>query len=271
MFKRLATGWREFRIQLFALRLARMVHQMGRYRPGRMKLGGFTVGYTDLHSCGFEYKDIFLRRIYHFETDKSNPVILDGGGCIGISVLYFKRTYPGARITCFEPDLDLVRVLRQNLVTNSISDVKIIPAGLAPHQGTAFFQPDGADGGKVIDALRASSTIQVVRLSDYLDVAVDFVKLNIEGQEFPVLQEVEASGKLHNIRQLVLEYHSWPGSKQRLGAILELLDRNGFRYIVHDFDAKSCSASKPPFRMTPKTTWYCLVYAKRLSNEDNLL
>jgi hypothetical protein len=101
------------------------------------------------------------------------------------------------------------------------------------------------------------------RLSDYLDEPVDFLKLNIEGEELPVLQEAAASGRLRNVRELVLEYHGWPGKQQGLGYILNLLDSNGYRYLVHDFDSQTCGASKPPFRMTADTTWFCLVYGRR--------
>jgi len=265
LHNRLRTVW----IRLSIQRLAYTACQTPRHQAGRIKLRGLTIRYTDLFSCCIEYKDIFLRRIYHFETNTSHPFILDGGGCIGMSVLYFKRVYPEAKVICFEPDPDLMQVLRQNVVSNGLSEVELVQAGLAAQRGTEHFRPDGADGGKIIDSLSASRTIQTVRLSDYLDVPADFVKLNIEGQELPVLQEIEASGKFHNVRQLVLEYHGWPGGEQRLGAILELLDRNGFRYLVHDFDAESCGASKPPFHITPWTTWYCLVYAKRLNDEAN--
>lgn len=105
------------------------------------------------------------------------------------------------------------------------------------------------------------------RISDYLNEPIDFLKLNIEGEELAVLQEAEASGRLRNVRELVLEYHGWPKGEQRLGAILELLDRQGFRYLIHDFDAESCCASKPPFHLTPQTTWFCLVYARRQDDE----
>lgn len=82
-----------------------------------------------------------------------------------------------------------------------------------------------------------------------------------------MLREVAASGKLRQVRELVLEYHGWPNGEQRLGDILNLLDRAGFRYLVHDFDAESCGSSKPPFRLSPSTTWFCLVHARRWGSE----
>jgi len=65
----------------------------------------------------------------------------------------------------------------------------------------------------------------------------------------------------------VLEYHGWPDGEQRLGDILNLLDRQGYSYLVHDFDAETCGASKPPFRLTSQTTWFCLVYARRRDDD----
>jgi FkbM family methyltransferase len=232
--------------------------------PGRIRLDGLDIAYTDLMSLYMEYKDIFARRIYHFDSVKPSPRVIDGGGCIGMSVLYVKRVYPGAKVITFEPDDQMREVLVRNIAVNRLNNVDVIPAGLAGQEGTACFQPDGSDGGKMIEGSAGLTTIRTVRLSDYLVEPADFVKLNIEGQELPVLREVEASGRLSNIRELVLEYHGWADGPQCLGAILELLDRNGFRYLVHDFDHETNPASKPPFRLARPKTWFCLVYARRV-------
>ncbi len=236
---------------------------MPRHRPGRILLNGLQINYTDLLSLYMEYKDIFVNRIYHFETKNSTPYIVDGGGCIGMSVLYFKSVYPEARIISFEPDGEIFNILQTNVMANRLKNVELIQAGLAAEAGTVSFMPDGSDGGKICGDREGKTTIRTVTLSDYLDAPVDFLKLNIEGQELPVLEEAAARGRLRNVRELVLEYHGWAGGEQRLGAILTLLDREGFRYLIHDFDAESCGATKPPFRLTRQTTWFCLVYARR--------
>jgi FkbM family methyltransferase len=209
-----------------------------------------------------EYKDIFEHRIYHFETDNPAPYIVDGGGYIGMSVLYFKSVYPDAKIVCFEPDETIYGVLQSNITANGLTNVNLIRAGLAAEEGIVSFLPDGADGGKIVNA-DGRISVPTVLLSDYLDAPVDFLKLNIEGQELPVLEETAARGRLRNVREMVVEYHGWASGEQRLGAILTLLDREGFRYMVHDFDAASCGATKPPFHLTRQTTWFCLVYARR--------
>lgn len=65
---------------------------------------GFTVRINDGLNFYILYKDIFIKRIYHFEAQRPDPLILDCGSNIGMSILYFKHVYPKARIIGFEPD-----------------------------------------------------------------------------------------------------------------------------------------------------------------------
>lgn len=260
---RLCQAWFDSPFRLPLRLLSKLARRAARNVPGVMRFGGMTVEYTDLLSFYMEYKDIFLRRIYHFEPKAAGPFVIDGGGCIGMSALYFKRLRPDARVLCFEPDEDVCGVLARNVGRNGLDGVEVVRAGLSGHGNDVPFLPDGADGGAVADAGPGTRTIRTVRLSEYLDRPVDFLKLNIEGQELPVLREAEASGRFRNVSELVLEYHGWPENGQGLGEILGILDRQGYRYLVHDFDRETCGASKPPFRIRPGTRWYCLVYAKR--------
>lgn len=227
-----------------------------------VKLGPYRVRITDGPNAYMQYKDVFVRGIYRFASDRPDPRIIDGGGNMGISALGFKQQHPQARVLTFEPDLALAAMIRENLSRNGVDGVEIIEAGLAGEQGTVSFARDGSAGGQVSDG--GMQTIRVERLSDYLTEPTDFVKLNIEGQELPVLQECEASGRLRQIERIVLEYHGWAGGQQKLGDLLNLLDRNGYRYVVHDFDAETCGVTKPPFRYRPKADWFCLVFAQRI-------
>lgn len=129
---------------------------------------------------------------------------------------------------------------------------------------------DGSAGGRVVSGGDPGTIkVPVVCLSKYLTELVDLVKLNIEGQELDVLREVEASGRFGNIGQLVFEYHGWAAGDgggtggQCLGEILNLLERQGYRYLIHDFDAETCPTTKPPFKHRPKANWFCVVHAQK--------
>src|SRR5436309_530217 len=95
----------------------------------------------------------------------------------------------------------------------------------------------------------------LVRLGDYRVRITD-------GPDLPVLREARDSGRLSNVRRLVVEYHGWAGGDQRLGDLLNLLDQAGYRYLVHDFDSETGSLTKPPFKHRPKGDWFCLVHGQ---------
>ena len=66
--------------------------------------------------------------------------------------------------------------------------------------------------------------VRTERLSDYVSEPVDFLKLNIEGDELPVLLDAEASGTLRKVREIVVEYHDWATSEQQLATQTELAE-----------------------------------------------
>ena len=228
-----------------------------------VRLADYRIRITDGPNTYVQYKDVFVRGNYRFTCDRPDPLIIDGGCNVGLSILGFKRDYPECRVIGFEPDPQIFGLLNENLERNDASDgVTLVPAGLAGAEGIVSFLADGSSGGRITDEPQNSS-IRVVRLSDYLNEPVDFLKLNIEGAELPVLQECAQRGVLANVRKLVVEHHGWRQGPQPLGDLLNLLDRQGFRYLIHDFDTETCGTSKPPFRLRAKAPWFCLVYAER--------
>ena len=226
---------------------------------------GYRLQITDGPNAYMQIKDVFVRGIYRFSSTRPDPLIIDGGSNMGVSILGFKHDHPESRVIAFEPDPAICEMLKSNLERNDVArNVTIVNAGLGEADGAASFAADGSAGGRVEDGSSVCS-IRVERLSKYLCEPVDFLKLNIEGQELPVLGECAAADKLTHVRQMVIEYHGWAGGTQCLGDLLNLLDSQGFRYFVHDFDNETCTTTKPPFRHRPKAHWFCLVHGQRES------
>jgi len=215
---------------------------------------------NDLLSFYMAAKDIFIHQIYAFDSDHPAPTVIDGGGHIGLFTVFVKQRYPNAKVTVFEPDPPSVRLLAKNLSANKIEDVTLIKAGLSKQRGTADFFSDGSDGSSLFSDMK-NATIRVVPLSAYIGSEVDCLKINIEGAELDVLSEIET--KLPLVKNLVIEYHGFPNTGQNLHKILALLDRAGFRYMIHDFDAETNPATKPPFRLDKDTRFYLLIFAAR--------
>ncbi len=275
-----AAGWREhyWRLRgrsrkvlrdLALVRRLRRLRQRAlaaeRFRPGTLRLDGYRIHYDDLLSLYMEYKHIFAWRVYDFRPQTPRPLVLDCGSHIGLSVLRFKRLAPDCRVIAFEPDPDILALLRQNVDDNHLTDVRVVPAALAGQRGTGSFIADGADGGSLARgdcAPPSARAVPTVPLSDYLDEPVELLKMNIEGAEWEVLRE--AAARLRNVRHLVVEYHGFPECGQRLHDILALLDACGFRYVLNHFDYETNAAVRPPFRVTARTRFFALIAATRL-------
>lgn len=244
--------------------------------PSRSASGGesarlldFDVVINDRLNFEVLFKDIFRKGIYHFECERPDPRVLDCGSNIGVSVLYFKHVYPGARVTAFEPDPAVLPFLRENLGKNGLDDVEVVPAAVAGFAGQEVLHSDEGyasalsrydQGGHVRCVDRTE--VPCVRLREYLSEPVDFLKLNVEGAEADVL--ADCADRLRTVSQMVLEYHHLPGLRRSLHEILGLLHEQGFDYLINDFDRVTNPHSEPPFRLGPHTRYYLLIYAKRV-------
>ncbi len=229
---------------------------------------GYTVRINDGPNFYMMVKDLFFSRIYHFDAARPDPLILDCGSNIGMSVLYFKHCYPQARIIGFEPDPITFPYLEENVARNRLTDVRLVQAAVSAREGKLTFYADG----KYASALAAHmpggppagwQTLDVpcVRLRDYLTEPVDFIKLNIEGAEWEALSD--SAEQLRQVREIVLEYHHLPGLPRTLHSILTLLHEQGFEYLVNDLDPQTNPHAQPPFRLSDDTMYFLLIYAKR--------
>lgn len=244
--------------------LANVMRQAQARRFGQwcVHLGSLRIHCQDLMAFHIAAKDIFLQEIYSFRSDTPAPRVIDGGGHLGLFTLYVKSKYPMARVTVFEPDPLALSLLRKNLAVNGIQDAEVVEAGLLDREGTLSFGADGSDGGSIFSEM-PNCEIETVRLGKYLNEPVDFMKLNIEGAEYAVIKDVEPD--LRRVRQLVIEYHGFPETGQQLHHILSILDRAGFRYLLHDFDGQTNPGTKPPFDLSPESRFFLLVYAKQMA------
>jgi FkbM family methyltransferase len=214
------------------------------------------------------HKDLFINRIYHFEAQRVDPLILDCGSNIGMSILYFRHVYPQARIIGFEPDPAIFPYLHENIARNGLNDVRLVQAALSGRKGTFTFYSDGKYGSYLAEHAPGNIPegwtkykVPCVRLRDYLTERVDFLKMNIEGAEWEVL--ADSGDQLRQVQEMVIEYHHLPGLPRTLHNILELLNRQGFEYLVNDFDSETNSGLCPPFHLNPSTRYYLLIYARK--------
>jgi FkbM family methyltransferase len=199
----------------------------------------------DLWSVEFSFREIFLERPYMFHTARKSPVIFDCGSNIGISILFFKTLYPEAKIVAFEPSQTAYKLLSENVSRNKLQKVTLHKVALADKEGQLKFFSDSP--GSLWASLsndRGGKTEEIVntaRLSTYVSDVVDFLKIDIEGAERLVLEDLRNSDKLSFIKEMVIEYHHHiRPERDNLAYFLSILEENKFGYQIH-------SRFPPPF------------------------
>ena len=205
-----------------------------RFEAGTTRLFGRPVEFVDSASFVYMYREIVQREIYAFDCSYHDPVIIDAGANIGLSVLYQKLRFPQARVIGIEADPAVFAVLRRNLNRFGLEDVELHQLALWDEQTKLEFFSQGADAGRVgmgdTDDRRQCIFVDSVPLSTFLVGHVDLLKIDIEGAELRVL--LEAKSKLLHVERIFVEYHSFRDQPQDLGELLQLLRDSGFRIQI---------------------------------------
>jgi FkbM family methyltransferase len=219
-----------------------------------------TLHTWEVHFFNYEtfvvlFNEIFLYNEYLLPAAGQAPFIIDCGSNIGMSILYFKMLYPNAKILAFEPDDATFRLLEKNVDGNGLKDVAIYNCALYSRDGEIdFYYDTNLAGSLLMSTCRRDSTcfrdniqesltkvgmpntgkrVKSVMLSSYITGPVDLLKMDIEGSEHVVIDELARSGKLRLIKKMVVEYHhNMHPDQPGLAGFLGVLEQNRFGYQV---------------------------------------
>lgn len=185
-------------------------------------------------------KEIFLEPSYFFRADTESPLIFDCGSNIGMSVLFFKKLYPKARIVAFEPDPFTFEALSNNVAQNHLANVQLHQGALGELEGQVeFFRDASAESSSLLmSTIRErhngpSIKVPALRLSSFISAEIDLLKIDIEGAEGIVLRELADADKLRWARRIHLEYHHHiDKSVDNLSSLLRLMEEHHFGYQI---------------------------------------
>ena len=83
-----------------------------------------------------------------------------------------------------------------------------------------------------IDSSANTVSVKAVRLKDYLNQKVDFLKIDIEGAEYKVIKDIANS--LTDIRNMFIEYHGSFDQNNELLEIFQIIVKAGFRFYFKE-------------------------------------
>jgi FkbM family methyltransferase len=243
--------------------LAPVVSEQPRRVAGEILLQGRPFRYADLHSFYYQAVQIFAKRLYEFESSTVTPLILDCGAHIGLASLFFATRYPGARIIGFEADPLIADMFAFNIRSFGLDQMVLTESKAVwiDDAGVPFsFTSD--DAGHVSAA--AAMLVPSVRLRDLIGGQdVELLKLDVEGSEFALLDDCD--GALSRVSKMIIEVHRFRDEDGKLGSLMGILERNGFRYVLSDLHHAGWMEAgvKPPFSECPTDKYIVSVFAWR--------
>jgi FkbM family methyltransferase len=151
------------------------------------------------------FYEVFVKRVYNppFDLDpESVRLVVDLGGNVGYSNLFWLESFPNAEVMTYEPMPDHVKLVARNVELNRCGHrVSVMAAAAGSGEGVAFFVDHGAEstraeGAKAEDVLNPNMVqVRVADVFDGLsDRPVDILKIDIEGGEYTLLADPRFKG-----------------------------------------------------------------------------
>jgi FkbM family methyltransferase len=176
--------------------------------------------------------EIFIGDIYNQKLPQ-NAYVLDCGGHIGLSVIYIKAICPSAQITVFEPDAQNYTLLRKNIASHQLEGIDARQEAVWIENTQLSFIQEGNMGSKIgTDSTTNTTKVTAVRLKDFLNKKVDFLKLDIEGAEYKVLKDI--SENLSQVSNMFIEYHGSFAENPELVEIFNIIVTAGFKFYIKE-------------------------------------
>lgn len=220
------------------------------------------IEFYSYKSLCYLLEEIFINHIYYFETDIKDPKIIDAGANIGLAVVYFKMLYPKCHILSFEADPTTFEILNKNIMNARFQNVETFNFALWNNEGFLDFyvNADVAAGLNQGFFLQEGKALRVPtrKLSDYITTTVDYFKIDVEGAERYIFQDLIDNHKLYYIDQLCAEVHLIKSSVDDLIYILQLLSsRFSIRIGTHTLFNQNYNLSQD-----------CMIYAKKIKGNS---
>jgi FkbM family methyltransferase len=125
----------------------------------------------------------FCRQLIH-----PDYVCLDIGANIGVKTLFLSRHCPQGRVIAVEAGKLVADCLATNIAANGCPNVIPHSAAAAGHDGTLIFDEVSAWGHQAANGVEVEALTLESLVARHQLTRLDFVKIDVEGGEFPVLK-----------------------------------------------------------------------------------
>ena len=219
---------------------------------------------SNLGQVRAQYEEIFVQKEYQFSTEVAEPVIVDCGGNVGLSAIWFKLQYPASKLTVYEPDPELAGYIETNLAAAKLNGFVLHRKAVWTKDGSIGFEHTGDDKGKITS--NSTRMVESIDLAAHLPERTDLLKMDIEGAEYPVLNRLCETGAIKQVKNLVCEFHLFRGREQQLTDTFQHLMKSGMEVSINWAAAGPWIGLAPtasPFEVIGRNQAFLEVYAWR--------
>ena len=133
------------------------------------------------------------------EKSKNSQIFLDLGAHAGYYTLLYKAVNKDALVYSFEPVANNYNFLKEHIKMNNFRNVIFFNEAVADEDGVLKFARGNSVGGKLSSS--GDMEVSAIKLSRLIDEKIiefpDLIKMDIEGAEFQVLQDLEPYLTMH--------------------------------------------------------------------------
>ena len=178
--------------------------------------------------------EIHIKGVYReiFEG-KKDLIVVDAGANCGLVTQYF-REY-AKQVYAIEPSPEHFEALKKNKEFNEWDNVAVINAGLFGADGEAEVYTNR--GNLTMNSLTANYnqggtkiktiTLETLMKENEID-EIDFLKMDIEGSEYPIIKSEGFKRVLPKIKAMVVEFHPWANNNEDYRPLVEIITSAGF-------------------------------------------
>lgn len=152
---------------------------------------------------------------YEYPLSPSD-VVIDAGGYHGEFAIGIAQRY-GCKVISYEP----LSVNEFRTATAGYPTIELRPVALGAFQREARIVPL-ENGSSFLKTSDNAVTVKIVGLKDAFEHPVALLKLNVEGMEYEILDELIGSGLIRHVRFLQVQFHGAEGvCQKRLELLIE--------------------------------------------------
>ena len=219
-------------------------------RPSGLAIGsfgGFEIAYRKdsadekviFHSFD---NDHFFPQVPEYQPAE-NDVMIDIGAHIGTFSLLASSKVRYGKVYALEASQDSFNILRINIALNQYTNISAHHIAITDQNGTCtLYHASGNWGHSIINRhSKSSETVESCTLTDFLArnriEKCQFIKLNCEGAEFPLLLSTPKN-ILQRFDIMLILYHCDLWNKNTEGDLIFHLESSGFHCVIRNRSAK---------------------------------